>query len=75
MFCGGIFLLHEPTGVCGALLTQQKDFNLPPLLLLLLLQDPLDLFVHSNGVLLLLGQAAHAGAVAPPPAAGHGQKH
>lgn len=72
---GFFILLHEPTGVCGALLTQQKDFNLPPFLLLLLLQDPLDLFVHSNGVLLLLGQTAHAGAVAPPPAAGHGQKH
>lgn len=53
-------------------LTQQQDFDLPPLFHLLPLEDPLDLLVHSDGPLLVLGQAAHAGAVAPPPAARHG---
>lgn len=53
-------------------LTQQQDFDLPPLLHLLLLEDPLDLLVYSDGPLLVLGQAAHAGAAAPPPAARHG---
>lgn len=53
-------------------LTQQQDFDLPPLLHLLLLEDPLDLLVHGDGPLLVLGQAAHAGAAAPAPAARHG---
>lgn len=53
-------------------LTQQQDLDLPPLLHLLLLEDPLDLLVHGDGPLLLLGQTAHAGAAAPPPAARHG---
>lgn len=55
-------------------LTQQEDFNFPSLLLLLLLEDPFDLLVHSDVPLLLLGQAAHAGAVAPHPAARHGHE-
>lgn len=53
-------------------LTQQQDFDLPPLLHLLLLEDPLDLLVHGDGPLLVLGQATHAGAAAPPRAARHG---
>lgn len=61
--------------LCVLSLTQQEDFNFPSLLLLLLLEDPLDLLVHSDVPLLLLGQTAHAGAVAPHPAARHGQKH
>lgn len=55
-------------------LTQQEDFDLPSLPLLLLLEDPLDLLVHRDVPLLLLGQAAQAGAAAPQPAAGHGPK-
>ena len=60
--------------LCVPSLTQQEDFNLPSLLLLLLLEDPLDLFVHSEGSLLLLGQTAQTGAAAELPAARHGQK-
>lgn len=58
--------------MCLCALTQQQDFDLPPLLHLLLLEDPLDLLVHGDGPLLFLGEAAHAGAAAPPPAARHG---
>lgn len=61
--------------VCVQPLTQQEDFNLLPLLLLLLLEDPLDLLVHGDAPLLLLGQAAHAGAVAPHPAPRHGREN
>ena len=56
------------------LLTQQEDLNFPSLLLLLLLEDPLDLFVDSDGPLLVLGETADTGAVAPLPAARHGPK-
>jgi len=59
--------------LCVQSLTQQEDFNFPSLLLLLLLEDPLDLFVHSHVCLLLLGQTAHTPAVEPVPAARHGQ--
>lgn len=52
-------------------LTQQEDFNFPSLLLLLLLEDPLDLLVHSDGSLLVLGHAAHTGAAAQLPATCH----
>lgn len=55
-------------------LTQQEDLDLPPLLLLLLPEDPLDLLVHRHVPLLLLGHAAQAGAAAPHPAACHGQR-
>lgn len=54
-------------------LTQQEDFNFPSLLLLLLLEDPLDLFVHSDGLLLLLGQTEQTSAAAHLPAARHVQ--
>lgn len=62
--------------LCVQPLTKQEDFNLLPLLLLLLLEDPLDLLVHGDAPLLILGQAAHADAVAPHPAPRHGrEKH
>lgn len=60
--------------LCVLSLTQQEDFDFPSLLLLLLLEDPFDLLVHSDVPLLLLGQAAHAGAAAPHPAARHGHE-
>lgn len=53
-------------------LTQQQNLDLPPLLHLLLLEDPLDLLVHGDVPLLVLGQTAHAGAAAPAAAARHG---
>lgn len=60
--------------LCVPSLTQQKDFNLSSFLFLLLLEDPLNLFVHSDGPLLLLRQTAHTGAAAELPAARHGRK-
>lgn len=72
-------LREKQTAVCGVVLcvpslTQQKDFNLSSLLLLLLLEDPLNLSVHSDGPLLFLRQTAHTGAATELPAARHGQK-
>lgn len=60
--------------LCVPSLTQQEDFNFSSLLLLLLLEDPLDLFIHSDGPLLLLGQTAQTGAAAALPASRHDQK-
>lgn len=68
----GLHSTEAPAGRLSVQVTQQQDLYFPPLLLLLLLEDPLDLLVHSDGGLLVLGQTAHAGAAAPPPAARHG---
>ena len=59
--------------VCVLPLTQQQDFDFPSLLLLLLLEDPLDLFVHGDAPLLVLGQTARTGASAHLPTARHGR--
>lgn len=59
--------------MCVLPLTQQQDFDFPSLLLLLLLEDPLDLFIHGDAPLLVLGQTAHTSASAQFPAARHGR--